>query len=252
VSGRTADNQLSLFAEPAVSAAFEVRSSRRARRLSIRVFPHGRVEIVVPFRTPAVEVERFVAGHRAWIDRTLAGMADTAAAADLSLPDRVDFRAAGESWLITRRTGPRLRLTTRATSDGGSVTLVAPAHDEAAARLRLRAWVVEQGRRVLLPRLELLAERHGLAYRRAGVGRQKTRWGSCSAAGHIRLNCSLLFLPARLADYVMLHELSHLRVLDHSPRFWRVLDSLVADARALDAEMSRAWSRVPGWLFYGD
>jgi predicted metal-dependent hydrolase len=50
----------------------------------------------------------------------------------------------------------------------------------------------------------------------------------------------------------MLHELSHLRVLDHSPRFWRLLDSLVPDARALDAEMSRAWSRVPGWLFYGD
>jgi predicted metal-dependent hydrolase len=252
VSRRQADEQLSLFAEPTVSADFEVRSSRRARRLSIRVFPHGRVEVVVPPRTPAAEVRRFVAGHRAWIDRTLEEMAATAAATDLALPGRVEFRAADESWLIARRNGPRLRLTSRASPGGGVVTLAAPESDDGVARQKLRACVVDQGRRLLLPRLSLLAERHGLVYRRAGVGRQKTRWGSCSSAGHIRLNCSLLFIPLRLADYVMLHELSHLRILDHSPRFWKLLDSMVADARALDAEMSRAWSQVPGWLFYGD
>ena len=245
-------DQLPLFEERAAQAGFEVRRSRRARRLSIRVFPHGRVEVVVPPRTRADEVERFVTGHRAWIERTLATMADTGVAGDLALPERLVFPGAGETWRVVHRAGPRLRLTSRTAAGGGVIDLIAPEREGQPARRRLRAWVVEQGCRLLLPRLATLAARHDLVYRRAGIGRQKTRWGSCSAAGSIRLNCSLLFLPPGLAEYVMLHELCHLRVLDHSPRFWRLLDTLQPGARALDGEMSRAWSRVPGWLFYDD
>jgi predicted metal-dependent hydrolase len=243
-------DQLCLFEERSASAGFEVRRSRRARRLSIRVFPHGRVEVVVPPRTRADEVERFVAGHRAWIERTLAAMAATGAAGDLAVPEWLEFPLAGESWRIVHRSGRRLRLTSRTFAGGGVIDLTAPEREGVPARRRLRAWVVEQGRRLLLPRLAALAARHDLVYARAGVGRQKTRWGSCSAAGAIRLNCSLLFLSPTLAEYVMLHELCHLRVLDHSPRFWRLLDSLQPGARALDEEMRHAWSRVPGWLHY--
>ena len=245
------DAQLSLFADGPAHAGFAVRRSRRARRLAVRIFPHGQVEIVVPARTRPAEVARFVAGQRGWIERTLASLPDAGAARELALPRRVRFLAAGESWWVDYRAGQRLRLTSRPADRGGVVTLTAPDGDDGAARQRLRAWVVDEGRRVLLPRLAALAEGHGLEYRRAGVGRQKTRWGSCSGAGDIRLNCALLFLPPRLAEHVMLHELCHLRVLNHSARFWRLLDSLQPGARALDREMSAAWAQVPGWLFYG-
>ena len=246
------DAQLPLFGEGGHAAGFEVRSSRRARRLSIHVFPHGRVEVVVPPRTRVSEVERFVAGHRAWIDRTLASMAATGAAAELALPRRIGFAAVPECWRVDRRAGPRLRLETHAEPGGGTIRLTAPVRGDGQARRRLRAWVAEQGRRLLLPRLATLSREHGLAYRRAGIGRQKTRWGSCTAAGDIRLNCALLFLPSDLADYVIRHELCHLRVLNHSPRFWRQLETIQPRARALDRRMREAWSRVPGWLFYGD
>jgi len=252
VRQRDADPQLSLLRERPDSAGFEVRESRRARRLSIRVFPHGRVEVVVPPRTGADAVSRFVADNRAWIERTLSNMAAAGASADLAMPDEIRFQSPSEHWIVGYRTAQANRLTQAAKPPGGRLVLAGPEPKGRTARDRLRRWVLEQGKRLLLPQLEDLAREHGFRYRHAGIGRQRTRWGSCSAQGRIRLNCGLLFLPEHLARHVMLHELCHLRVLNHSRRFWRELDSVESGARALDQEMNSAWAHVPGWLYYGD
>ena len=74
------------------------------------------------------------------------------------------------------------------------------------------------------------------------------RWASCSASGTISLNRSLLFLPAALVDYVLLHELCHLRELNHSPRFWKLLEAAMPGSSALRVEMRGAWRFVPSWL----
>lgn len=252
MSARDAESQLSLLQERPDSAGFEVRRSSRARRLSIRVFPHGRVEVVVPPRTSANTVSRFVAANKSWIERTLSNMAAAGASADLAMPDEIRFQAPVEQWAVDYRTTTRNRLTQSAEPAGGRLELAGPQPRGPIARARLRRWVVEQGKRLLLPQLADLAREHGFRYQHAGIGRQRTRWGSCSAQGRIRLNCGLLFLPEHLARHVMLHELCHLRVLNHSRRFWRELDSLETGARALDQEMNSAWSCVPGWLYYGD
>jgi predicted metal-dependent hydrolase len=72
-------------------------------------------------------------------------------------------------------------------------------------------------------RLFELAARHGLAVVRVSVRNQRWRWGSCSRAGHICLNWRLVSMPAFVQDYVMIHELMHLKRMDHSPRFWRLV-----------------------------
>jgi len=87
-------------------------------------------------------------------------------------------------------------------------------------------------------RLSELAEEHGLLVRRVSVRNQRWRWGSCSRDGHICLNWRLVQMPPWIRDYVMLHELMHLKRLDHSPRFW----ALVAEA-CPDYAAARQWLR---------
>jgi len=95
----------------------------------------------------------------------------------------------------------------------------------------------ESARRQLVSRLETLAKRHGFQYNRVFIRNQKTRWGSCSAKNNINLNLNLVRLPEDLVDYILLHELVHTRVKNHSQRFWETLEKVVVDAKVLDQRM---------------
>ena len=83
----------------------------------------------------------------------------------------------------------------------------------------------------LLSRLDELAKIHGFTYNRATVRNQKTRWGSCSAKNNISLNMQLMNLPKQLIDYVILHELVHTKVKNHSHIFWSRLNKYVENAK---------------------
>jgi predicted metal-dependent hydrolase len=99
----------------------------------------------------------------------------------------------------------------------------------------------QQARRELPARLLELAARHGLAVTRVSVRNQRSRWGSCGRDGHICLNWRLVVMPPSVRDYVLVHELMHLRRMDHSPAYWR----LVADA-CPDYCTARDWLRRHG------
>ncbi len=243
--------QLPLLEDEAERAAFVVRESRRAKRLSVRVFPHGRVEVVVPRGTRAAEAQAFVASNESWIRKSLRDMSDCGLSADVSLPERIVFPACDETWEVEYHdAGRRRRLLEAMPALEGRLMVDIAGMSQDAIRQILRHWVVLQGRRLMLPNLGELATETGFHFTDARIGRQRTRWGSCTQAGRIHLNCALLFLSPAQARYVMIHELCHLRVLNHSAAFWRHVESLVPEYRALEKEINHAWSRVPGWLFY--
>jgi predicted metal-dependent hydrolase len=101
---------------------------------------------------------------------------------------------------------------------------------------------LQQQARLELPRRLLeLAARHALTVTRVSVRNQRSRWGSCGRDGHICLNWRLILMPPVVRDYVLVHELMHLRRMDHSPAFWR----LVADAFP-DYRSAREWLRYHG------
>jgi predicted metal-dependent hydrolase len=81
-------------------------------------------------------------------------------------------------------------------------------------------------------RLTELAKQHSFTYNKVSIRNQRTRWGSCSAKGNISLNIKLVALPPELFDYVILHELVHTRVHNHSRRFWHELDKYVENGKA--------------------
>jgi predicted metal-dependent hydrolase len=99
-------------------------------------------------------------------------------------------------------------------------------------RDKLAAIDTLQAKRALALRLDELAKQHGFCFRRVSIRNQRTRWGSCSSKHCISLNIKLILLPEELRDYVMLHELVHTRVHNHSPAFYAELDK-VAEHRRL-------------------
>ena len=93
------------------------------------------------------------------------------------------------------------------------------------------------GRKILVQRLDELADKYGFKYNRIFVRNQKTRWGSCSSKNNISLNIKLVKLPERLMDYIILHELVHTRIRNHGKEFYAELGRLVADQKLLDSEL---------------
>jgi predicted metal-dependent hydrolase len=243
---RRDDRQLPLFDAMRREPDFEVRLSRRARRLTVRVYPGGRVEVTVPFGTRAEAVERFVATHRVWIDQRVADFRLRTPPALQPLPDHVHLRALGEEWHV--RYEPKLRGGWRNEAPG-HVVIGGDASRPAEPRERLREWLVDQGYRGLAPWLGRVAAERGFAFERAQIRRQRTRWGSCSRRGTISLNVCLLFQPPPVVEYLFVHELAHTRHMNHSERFWRLVGEHAPDWRALDRELLKGWKHVPDWVY---
>ena len=95
----------------------------------------------------------------------------------------------------------------------------------------------KEAKKILVARLKELAEMHGFTYNRVFIREQKTRWGSCSAKNNISLNVKLLLLPEKLMDFIMLHELVHTRVKNHSKNFWAELLNIEPAGKALASKV---------------
>ena len=107
-------------------------------------------------------------------------------------------------------------------------TMIQRAEERRATHRQLTPQEIEllrrQAKQVLFPRLQVFAAARGLHYQKVSIRKSRTRWGSCSSKGNISLSLYLMLLPPYLQDYVMQHELTHLVEMNHSPRFWALLD----------------------------
>ncbi len=234
--------QLSLFETRSSADAFVVRVSTRARRLTARVHVGGRVEIVVPEGVHPKAVRDFVHRFSPWIDRKVADMQCAGEPAD-PVPKEIRFGLSGERFTVDWQGSGRPGLCELP----GRLELSAPTERE--ARRLLQAWLKRAARERLTPRLLALAENLNYAVARVAIRCQRTRWGSCSTRGTVSLNCSLLFLRPEVVRYLFLHELAHTRHMNHSKRFWRLVETLEPEYRELDRELLAGWRTVPEWVF---
>jgi predicted metal-dependent hydrolase len=95
-----------------------------------------------------------------------------------------------------------------------------------------------EARKKLVSRLNELSDQHGFSYNKVFMRNQKTRWGSCSAKNNISLNMKLVRLPDEMIDYVLLHELVHTRIKNHTNEFWTEFNRLVGDAKKIDRRLN--------------
>jgi predicted metal-dependent hydrolase len=244
-----AAQQLSLWDSAERVGGWQVRSSRRARRLAARVFRDGSVEIVVPLRTSATTVSAFVSRYREWIERQQARMQP--AEAQPFPPAEIDFSAIGQTWQcepsVQLRVG-KLEILREPNGQSPGILRYGGGSEQQAKLLRsLRAWLLERARLELAPPLAALAERMQTIPVQLKVRRQRTRWGSCTAGGTVSLNCCALFQRPEVLHYLLVHELGHLRHMNHSAAFWKHVERYAPDYRLLDRELGKGWQRVPQW-----
>lgn len=98
----------------------------------------------------------------------------------------------------------------------------------------------EKARKLVHEKLELWNAHYAFTYGRVSIRNSKGRWGSCSAEGNLNFSFNLVFLPEHLVDYLIVHELCHLRELNHSPRFWALVSLCVPDYRKRRMEL-KSW-----------
>jgi predicted metal-dependent hydrolase len=227
---------------------YRVRVSARARRIRLTVTPREGLVVVVPQRWRG-DPSRLVAEKADWARAALASVADRraqySAGPEGLLPDLIELRAFGETWPVEYRSTASASV--RARREGSLLVVSGTVDDAEQCLAALTRWLDRTARERLLPLLAETAEAVGLAYTGARVRRQKTRWGSCSSRRTISLNRNLVFLPEHLVRSLMLHELAHTLVMNHSERYWTALRDLDPEARGHREQMRKAHSLVPVW-----
>ncbi|HEY8326419.1 MAG TPA: SprT family zinc-dependent metalloprotease [Ktedonobacterales bacterium] len=220
---------------------YMLRCSGRARRVRLVIQPGGALEVVAPQGVARARVEAALREHEGWIIRTRARLADLApASAPAPLEDGQALPCAGRELRLSLREGaPEGRFQARL--EGDQLTLTLPRTDDALARAALERWYRRQAHAVIDERLAHWNAHYGFTWTRVAIKEQKTRWGSCSRRGALNFNWRLLLAPLPALDYVVIHELCHLKEPNHAPAFWALVAQTCPDYREW-----RGWLRRHG------
>jgi len=207
-----------------------MRLNPRARRLIVKVHPStGEVSVVAPSKRALDHALEFARGESEWIARRLAHVPKQVA---LDVGARLPFR--GEEYVIARgedeRAPVRIDRTNRIIRVAG--------HREHAPR-RILDFLKREARKALDERALEYARHIGTSPKRITVRDTASRWGSCSTTRALSFSWRLILAPAFVLDYVVAHEVAHLKQMNHGPRFWELVRELVGDVEKPQAWLSR-------------
>ena len=225
---------------------FLLRRSPRARRLRLTVAEDGRVVVTLPERSAARLADEFVVARSAWIRRHQARLAAErarhAARGPVADGGRIPF--AGVPHRLEVRDLPASRVRARVEHDElaeGSDPVIrvwmAPGETRSLASV-LEAWLRGQAREAIERRIAARAPQLGVRPAAVSIRDQRSRWGSASSRGRLSFSWRLVLAPHAVLDYVVVHELAHLRVPGHNARFWRLVVDVVPEA-----DRARRWLR---------
>lgn len=208
--------------------------NRRARRYVLRLRPDGTARVTVPRGGSDAEARRFAMRNRDWIERQLG-----------KIRERLQHP---QPWTIGTGIlfrGDTINIEMGTNGDSGTIRFGSEVLKNPGPDLRgeIERHLWKLASQEFPPVVWEFAVRHGLSVRRVSVRNQRSRWGSCSRKGTISLNWRLIQAPVFVRDYLIFHELAHLREMNHSARFWRVVESFCPDYRSAEQ-----WLREHGAL----
>jgi predicted metal-dependent hydrolase len=236
--------------------AFEFRRAKR-RNIGFMVGPEG-LTVSAPKWVPLYEVDQAVKSKSPWILKKLGDAHERqrrVESARIEWRDGATFPFMGESVIVVldprhgfSEVGAVLNTDGEALPGMPRHTLhVGLANNAEPAQIRdaVQAWLMRQAKRLFTERLDHYAPLLGVQWRKLVLSNAGTRWGTAHSDGLIRLNWRLIHFRLPVIDYVVAHELSHLRVMDHSPRFWETVRTVVPDYAQLRGQLKD--EALPTW-----
>jgi predicted metal-dependent hydrolase len=212
-----------------------LRRHRQARRYTLRIQAATReVVLTLPSRGSIKEATDFAGRHGAWIAARLGRLPE-----QVSLEHGTVVPLRGVSHRIVHRPGVRGTVWTEQDGDGNQLLCVAG--DAAHTARRITDFFKREVRRDVERASRRYARELDVTIKRIGVRDQVSRWGSCSSGGALSYSWRLIFAPPHVLDYIAAHEVAHLVEMNHSPRFWRLVERLCPDLRR-----AKAWLDVHG------
>jgi len=200
------------------------------RRLSLTI-DHRGLRVLGPMNLSLKQSESLIRTHESWVIQKLDEWRSERLNSGWTIQNNAPLPIFGEPHAVRveehAARSPRLELIDR------SLVLFTkePLHT-ARNHKALVQWLRQEAHRYFETRIKTLAPRMGVQVSALSLSQARTRWGSCTSNGHVRLNWRLVHLPPMLVDYVIVHELAHLKEMNHSPRFWDVVASIYPDHKA--------------------
>ena len=235
------------------------RSTRRRKTIELYVDPNGFLKLSAPIAITQEECRQTIRSKADWIIRTISKT--------VSNPQPVIRYENGGSFPLHGKPRPMTFETSEDASSikvyyqNGSFRIVEPETKNEAERIHniqnaIMQWCIQHAKATLPELVKRWWKNrpeckhphihpYNLQPGRVQVRNQKTRWGSCSPNGNISLNWRLVLLPVDLADYVIIHELSHLRIRNHSPDFWAEVDNFIGDSQNRRRRLREATPGLP-------
>ena len=212
------------------------RSTRRTIGLAI---DHRGLRVGAPTRARLGDIENLIRQHSQWVLDKLAAWRERPAPEAFDITDGTTIPLLGEPCHITLTPIGRARW-----QFGPNAIYLQPGPGATPAQLLEKA-LREKARSFFAERLTIHAPRLGVAVPPLRLSSARTRWGSCSHHGGISLNWRLIHMPLAVIDYVVCHELAHLKEMNHSPRFWSVVEQLCPEWRRLRLELRHHSRTIP-------
>lgn len=204
---------------------YEERKSARIKRISIRVTP-DKVRVSAPTRSSKREIQAFIEKNSEWILENWVKLQETIIKPSLRLYEtgvKVPYLGRDIEIRISEIEQKMISARFESKTDSLNITLplgISKEQRQEAVREILEKWFKQKARSIFLKKLDTWSQAMGVTYNQFRLKEQKTRWGSCSSLGNINLNWRAIMATESIIDYLVIHELAHLRYLNHSEDFW--------------------------------
>ena len=230
---------------------YSIRVSPRARYLRFRVTVDKGLEVVVPRGYDQRRIPSVLSTNQIWVETALKRVEEArrmqAAQPDQTIPTIITLPSVGKSWHVDT-VASRSRTTSVEEPAPDRLLLRGRVDDAENCEAALQRWVMRQAHDVLIPWLGNVSREIGIPFAKAAIRKQKSRWGSCSRIGTISLNAKLLFIDPDLVRYILIHELCHIRELNHSARFWKLVSAHYQPYKQAHRRLTVAWHKMPRWV----